>query len=64
MLILTRRLGESVIITCNDTGNQIEVKVTKLANGQVAIGFNDPDFNFDIHREEIQKKIDTENNSD
>ena len=51
MLILTRRIGESVIIADN-------IKVTTLGvkGSQVRLGFEAPD-DIEIHREEIYLRI-------
>jgi carbon storage regulator len=51
MLVLTRKLGESIIIDDN-----IEVVVLKLANGSVKIGVKAPK-ETSVHRAEVVKKI-------
>ena len=51
MLILTRKLGETLII-----GDDIKVSVLGVKGGQVRIGIEAPD-NVSIHREEIYEKI-------
>lgn len=50
MLILTRRVGESILI-----GDDIFLTVVGFKGKQVAIGFDAP--NVVIHRYEIYKKI-------
>lgn len=49
MLVLTRRIDESIVI---DNNKQIEVKVLSVTGKQVKLGINAPD-NVAIHREEI-----------
>jgi len=58
MLILTRHVGESIIINDN-----IEVKVLGIKGNQVRLGFVAPD-DVIIHREEIQQRIDREKKDD
>lgn len=52
MLVLTRRVGESIIID-----NNIIVKVCALRDGQVKIGVHAPK-NVTINREEVQNRND------
>jgi carbon storage regulator len=47
MLILTRKLGETIII-----GEDITIMVTKIKGGQVQLGITAPK-HIAIHREEI-----------
>ncbi len=54
MLILTRKIGESLIISDNITITILGVKGT-----QVRIGVNAPK-EVSVHREEIYKKLKTE----
>lgn len=51
MLILTRRLNESVMI-----GNDIEVVVLGIKGGQVRLGFKVPK-DVPVHREEVAARI-------
>ena len=51
MLILTRRVGESLII-----GDDVEVHVLGVKGNQVRIGIEAPD-HVSVHREEIYQKI-------
>lgn len=51
MLILTRRLGETIII-----GEDIEITVLGTKGGQVRLGINAPK-DVDVHREEIYHSI-------
>lgn len=54
MLILTRRVGESIIM-----GDDIEINVLSIKAHQVRLGITAPK-NLSVHREEIYKKIQEE----
>ena len=54
MLILTRRVGETVMI-----GNDVTVTVLGVKGNQVRIGVNAPK-NVTVHREEIFDRINAE----
>lgn len=54
MLILTRRVGETLMI-----GDDITVTVLGVKGGQVRIGVDAPK-NVEVHREEIYQKIQKE----
>ncbi len=51
MLILTRRVGETVMI-----GNDITVTILGVKGNQVRVGINAPK-NVAVHREEIYERI-------
>ena len=54
MLVLSRRIGETLIINDN-----IEVKVLGISGGQVRLGINAPK-EVSVHRSEVQTRIDAE----
>jgi carbon storage regulator len=58
MLILTRRVGETLMI-----GDEVTVTVLGVKGNQVRIGINAPK-NVAVHREEIYQRIKGENESD
>ena len=55
MLILTRKVGETLMI-----GDEIEVTILSLKGNQVRIGVNAPK-DVPVHREEIYQRIQDEN---
>lgn len=55
MLILTRKLGESIAI-----GDDIKIQVMEIKGKQVRLGIHAPD-NLVIHREEVYLRIQEEN---
>jgi carbon storage regulator len=55
MLILTRKLGESITI-----GDDIKIQVLEIKGKQVRLGIQAPK-KYSIHREEIYQRIQDEN---
>ena len=54
MLILTRRIGESLVI-----GNDVTITILGVKGNQVRVGVNAPK-EISVHREEIYKRIQQE----
>jgi carbon storage regulator len=54
MLILTRRVGETVRV-----GNDVTVTIVSVKGNQIRIGINAPK-NVTVHREEIYQRIQRE----
>ena len=57
MLILTRRIGESIII-----GDNVEVSILDIRGHQVRLGIEAPK-DISVHREEIYNRIQAEKES-
>jgi len=58
MLILTRRVGETLVI-----GDDVNVTVLGVRGNQVRLGVNAPK-EVAVHREEIYQRIQKENDTD
>lgn len=54
MLVLTRKIGQSIVI-----GNDIEVVVLEVRGEQVRVGIRAPK-NVSVHRKEIYEQIQTD----
>lgn len=57
MLVLSRRLGESIVI-----GNEVVVRVIEVRGDQVKLGIEAPR-SVQIHREEVYLELQAENES-
>lgn len=55
MLVFTRKKDESLVI-----GNEIEVRVLAIGNGQVKVGIRAPR-HISVHRQEVYEAIKREN---
>jgi len=55
MLVLSRKVGETVIITAPD-GTQIVLMMVEVRGDKARIGIDAPR-TYTVHREEIQQKI-------
>lgn len=55
MLILTRRMGEKIVI-----GNEIEITVLGMKGNMVKLGIKAPK-DVTVHREEVYQRIKSEN---
>ncbi|PRX32580.1 carbon storage regulator CsrA [Orenia metallireducens] len=55
MLVLTRKINESIII-----GDDIELTIVEISGGQVRVGINAPR-QIEIHRKEIYEQIEVAN---
>lgn len=55
MLILTRKIGDSVVI-----GDSITVKIIGIEGGQVKLGFDAPS-SVSIYRQELLEAVSTQN---
>lgn len=51
MLILTRRIGESIVINDN-----VKIKILEIRNSQIKLGVEAPK-DVSVHREEIYQRI-------
>lgn len=58
MLILTRRVGETLVV-----GDDVRITVLGVKGNQIRIGVNAPK-EVSVHREEIYQKIQSESNGD
>ena len=56
MLVLTRKLGEEIIVT-DDRGRRLKLAVLEMRSGQVKLGLT-ASREFTIHRSEIQERVD------
>ena len=57
MLVLTRKLGESIVI-----GEEVSVRVLGIRGGQVSLGFTAP-AQVRIFREEVVRAVEAQNQS-
>lgn len=54
MLILTRRVGDSVVIS--DEAREVRISVLAIRGSQVRLGFDAPE-EIAVHREEVHERI-------
>ncbi len=57
MLVLSRRVGESIVI-----GNEVTVTVLEVRGDQIRIGIDAPR-SVQVHREEVFRQLEAENTS-
>lgn len=54
MLVLTRNIGETIVIN-----NNIKIRITGIQRGQVRMAIDAPK-DIPVNREEVQRRIDSE----
>lgn len=57
MLVLSRRVGESIVI-----GNEVTVTVLEVRGDQIRVGIDAPR-SIQVHREEVFRQLEAENTS-
>lgn len=57
MLVLSRRVGESIVI-----GNEVTVTVLEVRGDQIRVGIDAPR-SIQVHREEVFRELEAENTS-
>lgn len=63
MLLLKRKDGESITITDSNTGEKINVRVTRISRGTVQLGIT-ADTRFEIRRDDTQEVGNKANNNE
>lgn len=56
MLVLTREIGEVVIIVDRDTGEKIKIILTRIKEGEARVGFECDKTKYNIYRQELGEK--------
>ena len=56
MLVLTREVGEVIVVVDRETGEKIRITLTRIKEGEARIGFECDKNKFNIYRQELGEK--------
>jgi carbon storage regulator CsrA len=56
MLVLTREIGQTIVIVDKNTGEKITVTITRIKENEARIGFECDKTKYNIFREELEAK--------
>jgi carbon storage regulator CsrA len=56
MLVLTREIGETIVVVDRATGEKIKVTITRIKENEARIGFDCDKTKYNIYREELGEK--------
>lgn len=56
MLVLTREIGETIVIVDRVTGEKIKVIITKVSKNEARLGLECDKTKYNIYREELGEK--------